>query len=274
MLPTKKQGMTIPEQRANREMGGVLLLDDKCSKPGLPATDVLDSKHPMARVPDANTLPHHEELPEFIEVDVTEDSVEDTARKLSGGAELGGVDSYTLKHWLLGFGKASRGLRRIRRRRLLHPQALARLGFGKSSRGLRSACAEIIEWLANALPPWAAYRALRGGRLCELENNPGVRPVGIGEIFTRLFPKTILGLTLGEPKTACCADQLCSGLEAGIEGAIHAGQLMWDQHSEEENWGFLPVDARNAFNKVNRTAMLWAVQHEGPSGCRFVFNSY
>jgi hypothetical protein len=229
---TKRQGMTTPEQRAktfhqkvlkgdlrgavryitDREMGGVLLPDDKCSKTGLPVSDVLDSKHPMVRVPDANALPHYEELPEFIEVDVTEDSVEDTARKLSGGAGLGGVDSYTLKHWLLGFGKASRGL--------------------------RSACAEIIEWMANSLPPWAAYRALRGGRLCALEKNPGVRPVGIGETFTRLFSKTILGLTLGEPKTACGADQLCSGLVAGIEGAIHAGQLMWDQHSEEENWGF------------------------------------
>jgi hypothetical protein len=162
---TKKQGMTTPEQRpktfhqkvlkgdlhgavryiTDREMGGVLLPDDKCSKTGLPVSDVLDSKHPMTRVPDANALLHYQELPEFIEVDVTEDSVEDTAHKLSGGAVLGGVDSYTLtKHWLLGFGKASRGL--------------------------GSACAEIIEWLANALPPWAAYRALlRGGRLCALE---------------------------------------------------------------------------------------------------------
>jgi hypothetical protein len=49
---------------------------------------------------------------------------------------------------------------------------------------------------------------------------------------------------------------------------------MWDQHSEEENWGFLLVDARNAFDEVNRTAVLWVVQHEWPSGCRFVFNSY
>jgi hypothetical protein len=101
-----------------------------------------------------------------------------------------------------------------------------------------------------------------------------VRPIDIGETFMILFSKTILRLTLGEPKTACGADQLCSGLEAGIERAIHAGHLMWDQHSEEENWGFLLVDARNAFNKVNRTAMLWVVCHEWPSGCRFVFNSY
>jgi hypothetical protein len=71
-----------------------------------------------------------------------------------------------------------------------------------------------------------------------------------------LFCKTILGLTLGEPKTAYGADQLCSGLAAGIEWPIRAGQLMWDQHSEEENWGFLLVDACNAFNEVNQTAML------------------
>jgi hypothetical protein len=167
MLSTKKQGMATLEQRAktfhqkvlkgdlrgavryitDREMGGILLPDDKCSKTGLPVSDVLDSEHHMARAPDVNALPHYEELPEFIEVNITKDSVEDTARKLSGGAGLGGVDSYTLKHWLLG--------------------------FGKTSRGLRSACAaEIIDWLANSSPPWAAYRALQGGRLCALEKNP------------------------------------------------------------------------------------------------------
>ena len=71
------------------------------------------------------------------------------------------------------------------------------------------------------------------------------------------------------------SDQLAGGVEAGIEGAIHAARLQWAQHSdEEEDWGFLLIDARNAFNEENRTAMLWAVRYEWPSGARFTYNCY
>jgi hypothetical protein len=54
----------------------------------------------------------------------------------------------------------------------------------------------------------------------------------------------MLLLTLEEPKAACGSSQLCAGLEAGIEGVIHASQLIWDQHSAEDKWGFLLIDAR------------------------------
>jgi hypothetical protein len=82
-----------------------------------------------------------------------------------------------------------------------------------------------------------------------------------------------------EAKEACYIDQLCAGLEACIEGGIHAMQnLLWELllHQQEEDWGFLLIDAKNAFNEQNRTAiMLWNVRHEEwPSGARFVFNCY
>ena len=69
-----------------------------------------------------------------------------------------------------------------------------------------------------------------------------------------------------EAKAACGTEPLAGGVEAGIEGAIHDVRLQWAQHSQEEDWGFLLIDARNAFNEENRTAMLWAVQHVWPSG--------
>ena len=77
-----------------------------------------------------------------------------------------------------------------------------------------------------------------------------------------------------EAKTACGTDQLAGGLEAGIEGDIHAARLQWAQHEDEEDWGFLLIDARNAFNEENRTAMLWAVRYEWPNGAQFTYNCY
>eukprot|EP00957_Ditylum_brightwellii_P170001 12939332-Ditylum_brightwellii.AAC.1 len=74
--------------------------------------------------------------------------------------------------------------------------------------------AEWACWLANNSPPWAAYRALMACRLVALDKCPGTRPVGIGEIFCRLA---------GDQAKAVCSNlQLCAGLEAGIEGAVHA----------------------------------------------------
>ena len=49
-------------------------------------------------------------------------------------------------------------------------------------------------------------------------------------------------------------------------------RLIWEQHSQEEYSGFLPIDVQNAFNEENWTAMIWAIRHEWPSGAQFTFN--
>ena len=134
---TTKQGNVSKEQRAkifNRKMlrgdvrgavrhlterdkGGVLMPDDIDEKSGDSVADVPASKHPDARTPEASSLHRHNTTPDFVDVDVTEDTVETVARRLFGGAGLGGADSHALQHWLLRFGIASRKLRWRRPRR-------------------------------------------------------------------------------------------------------------------------------------------------------------
>jgi hypothetical protein len=265
-----KQGHVTEEQRAKifhrrmlrgdtrgavryiteREKGGVLQPGDIDEKSGLSVAKVLASKHPEARTPVASSLHQYENTPDFVDVDVTEDTVEKVARRLSGSAGIGGIDSLALQHWLLRFGAVSRRL--------------------------RSVVAKFVDWLSNGFPPWAAYRAFMGGRLCGIDKGPGggVRPLCIGEIWRRLFAKCLLFLAGAEAKEACGLDQLCAGLESGIEGGIHSMQHVWNAHRSDEDWGFLLIDAKNAFNEQNRTAMLWTVRHEWPSGARFAFNCY
>ena len=107
-----------------------------------------------------------------------------------------------------------------------------------------------------------------------MEKFPGIWQIGIGEAWRRLFAKLVLKTCGQDAAVACGNNNLCAGLKAGIEGGIHAIQQIWDSHNNEEEWGFLLVDAKNAFNKLNRTLMLWTVRHLWPSGARFAFNCY
>jgi hypothetical protein len=101
----------------------------------------------------------------------------------------------------------------------------------------------------------ASMGALVAGRLLAIDKCPGIRPIGIGETWRRAIAKCILHVVAGkEAKEACGIDQLCAGFESGIEGAIHIhAMLMWETNKAEDVWGFLLIDAKNAFNEQNRT---------------------
>ena len=106
-------------------------------------------------------------LLDLVEIDITANTVESVAQRLSDSADPGGTDAAFLQYWLLRFGRASAEFRK--------------------------AVAEFVRWKSNNNPrPWAAYRALRAGRLVGLDKMPGVPPVGIGETLERLGVKYVL----------------------------------------------------------------------------------
>ena len=107
-----------------------------------------------------------------------------------------------------------------------------------------------------------------------LDKCPGIWPIGIGDIWRRLLAKCVLKVTGAEAKDACGNMQMCAGLEAGIEGAVHAAQALYAEKEDKEEWGFLLVDTANAFNAGNRITCLWTAPHHWPSGVRFSFNYY
>ena len=69
----------------------------------------------------------------------------------------------------------------------------------------------------------------------------------------------MIKFTVPEATIACRYDQLCAGLKAGIDGAVHGVQDIWDENSTTEDWGFLLVDKKNSFNEINRVKILWKV---------------
>ena len=86
---------------------------------------------------------------------------------------------------------------------------------------------KFVEWLGNGRPPWSAYQALMSGRLVALDKQPRIRPVRVGETWRRMMAKCLLRVAGPEAKAACGTTQLAGGVEAGIEGTIHAMRVLW-----------------------------------------------
>ena len=76
---------------------------------------------------------------------------------------------------------------------------------------------------------------------------------------------------MGTKSTNVCQDdQLCDGLKVGIDRYIHGVKYICYAESSTEDWGLLLVDAKNAFNEIDRIRILWTVLHLYPSIDRFV----
>ena len=65
--------------------------------------------------------------------------------------------------------------------------------------------------------------------------------------------------------------QVCAGQDASVEAAIHA---MYDLFQQEETEAVLLVDVENAFNSINRKAMLHNIYITYPILSTFVSNCY
>lgn len=237
--------------KVSEAKGGTVDPTETDDKTGDTVAETLQNLHPTQKTTDASKLHPYPNTPEFRDVHVSVETVEKIARQISGAGGPVGIDSNTLSSWLLR--------------------------FGDPSTKLRAAFANLANFLANGLAPWAAYRGLKTCRMIALDKGPGkgVRPVGIGDTIIRTVTKCIISLTRTEVQEACGTDQLCGGTEAGIEGLVHAVTTEWELASDqEEREGFILDDARNAFNVLDRNHMLWNVRHELPSLARFIFNCY
>ena len=240
------------------------------------ALEVLEEKHPVKA--DVNRdalndilrydLTKPESLPAIKEFDVTEEDVEKQVRLMQGSAGPTGVDAHILQRLLTC--------------------------HGQESKRLREQCAKRVELLSRTDVPWqkiAASRACReialGTHLEEAENDDlqamyKIRPIGVGEIWYRLFTKLVVSKTKAEAIDQCGIDQLCTGISGGAEGAIHAVNALFEELQKDnqedqgrgEPWVLLKLDASNAFNMLNRDVAILLCRVYWPSASRYVLNSY
>ena len=108
-------------------------------------------------------------------------------------------------------------------------------------------------------------------RLIPFHKNPGIRPVGVGEVLRRIVGNTIAGFLKEEIKEAAGPLQVCAGHSTGSEAAVHA---MSQVFVEEGTDGILLIDASNAFNQMNRSIALHNIQVTFKEKLLYIINTY
>ena len=129
----------------------------------------------------------------------------------------------------------------------------------------------LAQLLATQVTAPEALEPFLACRLIALDKKPGVRPIGVCEVPRRIVAKAILRVVHDDVEDACGFVQKCSGLPAGQEAAVHAMQQLYEDKSVQ---GILLVDAKNAFNTLNREAALHNIQHVCPALAVTLQNCY
>ena len=107
-------------------------------------------------------------------------------------------------------------------------------------------------------------------RLVPLNKNPGLRPIGVGEVLRRIMGKVVMAAFSEDVVEGSSNVQMC-GRSSGSEGAIHAMRKMF---SNERTEAMILVDAANAFNNLNREALIHNIKYVCPEIAIYVVNCY
>ncbi|MEL6606451.1 MAG: reverse transcriptase domain-containing protein, partial [Cyanobacteria bacterium J06614_10] len=240
---TMMKGRINPSLRMinNSEGGGPLEVTNKIKK-------MLEDKHPKAQTADNEAKVVHQDgvAAPYLFEGITENMVWMKALKTQGGAGPSGINADMMRDFL------------------------STKKFGEQATNLRTAIAGLARKLATQnCRNTEAYTARR---LLALEKLPeGIRPIGIGEVLNRIIGKCVMHILKTTVRKAAGNLQVCAGHLAGGEAAIHA---MREIYEDENIDAVLLVDAKNAFNTINREAMLHNIKMKCPSFSQYVENTY
>ena len=139
--------------------------------------------------------------------------------------------------------------------------------------GLLLAITEFINLLVNGICPPLVVPFMFGGRLVALtKKGGGVRPIAVGNVWRRLASKCALSLVLEGVKLLLHPLQLGVGARGGVEAAVHSVRGVVE--NLPNNWSFLKIDFKNAFNNLRRDSLLEAVKQHCPSIFNYCLLAY
>ena len=208
--------------------------------PPLPASEdtlaELLSKHPQSAPPDLEALgaPRAAAVPEF--------SAENTAR--------------AIRSFRQGSAPGPSGLR---------PDHLREALLTAHADEVAAHLASLCHLLARGEAPGSLSPHLAGGSLHALPKpQGGVRPIAVGEVVRRLVGKVLCMSLREEARDYLQPLQLGVGVKAGTEAAVHASRQWLHRNAGHVDKVLVKLDLRNAFNSVDRAAVLSAVRSHLP----------
>ena len=235
--------------------GALRLLNQANNKGILPITEetikLLHEKHPVGE-------PQHEEMllsgpikhvhPVIFD-DINGDLVRRIAMKMKGAAGPSCFDSDDWKTILVS------------------------RQFGTSSSDLCDSIAKVAKTLCteNRTAQEGGMSPLMACRLIPLDKDPGLRPIGIGEVLRRIIGKIVVYILRSELQEDAGELQMCVGQAGGCEAGVHA---MCEIFGDDDTHGIIQVDANNAFNTINRKVFLHNIQVICPEISTFFRNCY
>ena len=107
-------------------------------------------------------------------------------------------------------------------------------------------------------------------RLIPLDKNPGLQPIGEGEVLRRITGKVVIKVVKEDIKKADGCLQLCADQEIGCEATIDAMHKIFESNETEA----ILADAKNVFNSINRKALLNNIESLCPAIAVFLYNCY
>ena len=143
--------------------------------------------------------------------------------------------------------------------------------FKKEGKDLREEIARLARLLASEIIDPKSIESLLACRLIALNKNPGVRPIGIGEVLRRIIGKSVSWVLKNDVQEAAGPLQTCTGLKNGAEAAIHSMREIFQLESTD---AVILVDAENAFNSLNRKVALHNIQVVCQPMSKIMINTY
>ncbi|GJR17450.1 putative reverse transcriptase domain-containing protein [Tanacetum coccineum] len=120
-------------------------------------------------------------------------------------------------------------------------------------------------WLAGRCPPILAEFVASAPLTPLLKPDNGIRPIAVGTIWRRLVSKVAMK-GVGKEMSKYLSDfQFGVGVSGGAEAILHSVNRVLSEYHNDGSLAMLTVDFSNAFNLVDRSALLHEVRVKCPS---------